>query len=56
MVEALNALCKGELIHNERRSAHSGLWRDRAEVGKATAARVHWCDSARSTSHWAAPC
>ena len=47
VVGALNALCEGGLIHNERRSVRAGLWRDRAEAGKATAARVHWCDSAR---------
>ena len=47
MAEALKSSCKGELIHNERRSAHAGFWRGRAEVDGAAAAWIRWCHTAR---------
>ena len=47
MAEALKSSCKGELIHNERRSAHAGFWRGRAEADGAAAAWIRWCHTAR---------
>lgn len=40
--EALNSLHKGELIYNKARPGYAGLWHDRREVERETAAWAHW--------------
>ena len=47
MAEAFKSSCEAELTHNERRSAHAGFWRGRAEVDRAAAAWIRWCHTAR---------
>ena len=47
LAEALNSLCKAELIDNEARPGYAGPWRDRREVERETAAWVHWYNTRR---------
>ena len=54
LAEALNSLYKAELIYNEARPGYAGPWRDRREVERETAAWVHWYNTRRPTSPWAA--
>lgn len=53
LAEALNSLCKAELIDNEARPGYAGPWRDRREVERETTAWVHWYNT-RRPSPWAA--
>ena len=54
LAEALNSLYKAELIYSEARPGYAGPWRDRREVERETAAWVHWYNTRRPTSPWAA--
>ena len=47
LAEALNSLCKAELIDNEARPGYAGPWRDRREVERETPASVHWYNTCR---------
>ena len=49
LAEALNSLCKAELIYNYNGvcPGYAGPWRDRCEVERETAAWVHWYNTRR---------
>ena len=49
LAEALNSLCKAELIYNYNGvcPGYAGSWRGRCEVERETAAWVHWYSTRR---------
>lgn len=42
LAEALNSLCKAELIYYKARPGYTGLWRDQHDVEREISVWAHW--------------